>query len=211
MTPLLIVGGGGHAKVLIDIITSQNKYNISGYVDIIDRGILLGCQYLGDDDHVLEGFISSIPHSKAALGLGIVGPNPRRVELFKRLRRLGYELPAIISGYARIAMETFVGDGTVICHNAVLQVCATVGNASILNTNCIVEHDCRVGNFVHIAPGAVLCGDVEVGDESVIGAGAVVVPGRKIAAECFVGAGAVVTEDLVEAGLYVGIPARKIK
>jgi len=210
MTGLLVVGGGGHAKVLIDIIKSDCKYEVAGYVDLIDRGKLLGCEYLGDDEHVLEAYAVRVPHGAAALGIGIVGPSPRRIRIFERLRSLGYALPPIVSTYARIGIETAVGDGTLICHNAVLQVCARVGSGSILNTNCIVEHDCRVGNFVHVAPGAVLCGGVEIGDESVIGAGAIVLPGKRIAVGCMVGAGAVVTEDLLGPGPYVGSPARRI-
>ncbi len=208
MTPVLIIGGGGHARVTIDIVSGLD-YEIAGYVDSVDRGSVLGARYLGNDADVLDPFIAGTPNAIAALGIGIVGRDARRSELFRWLERAGYQLPAIVSKHARIGREVTLGAGVMVGHNAVVQPCARVGKGSILNTGSIVEHDCRVGDFVHIAPGAVLCGAVEVGDGCLVGAGAVVVPYCKIAGGCVVGAGAVVTSDIREPGTFVGVPARR--
>jgi sugar O-acyltransferase (sialic acid O-acetyltransferase NeuD family) len=87
---------------------------------------------------------------------------------------------------------------------------ARLGDAVIVNTHASVDHECRIGHAVYVGPGAVLAGEVEVGDCAFIGAGAVVLPSIRIAADAVIGAGAVDTADIVEAGTYVGVPARRI-
>jgi UDP-perosamine 4-acetyltransferase len=210
MTPLIVFGGGGHARVTIDIVSGLDKYEIVGYVDSADRGVILGVHHLGSDDEVLERFVAQTPGTVAAIGIGILRNNTRRTELFHVLERAGYSLPPIVSRHAVTGREAIVGAGTLVCHNATVQACAQVGKAAILNTGSIVEHDCHIGDFVHIAPGAVVCGGVEVGEGCLIGAGAVVVPGVKIPANCVIGAGAVVTGSIERAGTFVGIPARRL-
>jgi sugar O-acyltransferase (sialic acid O-acetyltransferase NeuD family) len=209
MKSLVVIGGGGHAKVVIDVATKGGVFQLIGYVDIEDHGELGGIPYLGKDDF-LPQLIQKNPACAAAMGIGIIQPNLRRIELLNQLGQWGYNLSPIISPYAIIGDYTQVGDGTVILHGAILQTGARIGKGSILNTHCTVEHDCIIGDHVHIAPGAVLCGSSTIGDRTLIGAGAIILPGCRVLEQSIIGAGALIKEDCTESGRYVGVPARKI-
>jgi sugar O-acyltransferase (sialic acid O-acetyltransferase NeuD family) len=209
MKTIIIIGGGGHAKVLADITHSLKQFEILGYVDPIDRGSLLGFPYLGNDLE-LASMIQKYPACAAALGIGITGPNTQRSDLYQWLMKQGYNLPAIISPHAVVSPHAVIDRGTVVFHGAVIQAGVELGKACIVNTNATVEHDCIIGDFVHIAPGSVICGGVTIGSGCMIGAGSTILPGRKITSGCILGAGSVVIKDCDKPACYVGIPAREI-
>ena len=109
------------------------------------------------------------------------------------------------------AMDTAIGEGTVVMAGAVINPCAVIGKHCIINTGAGVDHDDRIGDYTHIAVGATLAGTVTVGSTVWIGAGAVVSNNISICDGCMIGAGAVVVRNIEETGTYVGVPARKIK
>jgi UDP-perosamine 4-acetyltransferase len=207
---IIVVGGGGHAKVVISILKKLNRYRILGYTDLTNRGALLGIPYLGSDDELAM----RAAHSKkmnVILGVGQVGIGNTRNDIWRRLNSLSLLLPSIVSPNAIVNEDASCGDGSVVMDGAVINTGAIIGCGAIVNTNSTVEHDVRIEDWVHVAPGATICGDVNVGRFSMIGAGATVKEGIKISSSCVVGAGATVVDDLKEAGIYVGCPARRIK
>jgi UDP-perosamine 4-acetyltransferase len=206
---VVVLGGGGHAKVLISVIRKL-PWTIVGYVDPRDVGPVLGIPHAGGDD-VLQALLARDPGCAAAMGVGKVDATARRARIQTAAEALGYEFPSFVSPDAVINSEVELGAGTAVFDGAVLNSGVVTGPTCIVNTNATVEHDCCFGENVHIGPGATVSGGVTIGDHTFVGAGAVVIHGVRIATGCLVGAGAVVTDDLTEPGTYVGAPARRIR
>jgi sugar O-acyltransferase (sialic acid O-acetyltransferase NeuD family) len=203
MSDVIVLGGGGHARVVAGIARRDGVLALAGYTDLHDRGPLDGLPYLGTDD-ALAG--RSAPF-ELLLGVGLVANAPARWALYRDRRAAGLGFVRLVSRRASVAAETELGEGTVVLDFAVVNPGAVLGAACIVNTGAVVEHDCRLGDNVHVSPHATLCGGVTVGDHCLIGAGATIVPGVTIAAGCIVGAGAVVAADLAQSGTYLGAPA----
>ncbi len=210
MDKIAVIGGGGHAKVIINILLKDGNYDVIGYTDRSDRGEILGVAYLGDDP-ALAGVLSDYPGCRAVLGVGNVEVSTRRREIKDRIAALGLAFPAIVSPDAIIAPDVEFGEGTVVFAGVVVNPGTRIGEFTVLNTGSSIDHDCRVGDFAHIAPGATICGEASIGDNSFVGSGATVIQGREVGADCFIGAGAVVVDNCLEPGKYVGVPARRIK
>jgi sugar O-acyltransferase (sialic acid O-acetyltransferase NeuD family) len=209
MDSLVIIGGGGHAKVLVSV-AKKCDIAVLGYTDREDRGSILGVAYLGSDE-VIPSLIQAYGSCQAVVGVGKTDSSPLRMQLQEDICALGLVFPVIVSPVAVINEESTLGPGTVVFDGAVVNSGTRTGVCCILNTNSTVEHDCRLGDNVHIAPGAVLCGGVTVGANSVIGAGAIVIQGATVCADCIVGAGSVVVGDISAPGTHAGNPARRIR
>ena len=210
MKNIVVVGGGGHARVVISLIKKLGRYKLVGFTDPEQSAEMLDVPYLGDDGALAAVLRDHAPCS-AALGIGNTSISDRRVKKAAQLVEMGFDLPALISPSAVVNEDVSIGDGTVVFDAAVVVTGARIGAACILNTGCCVDHDCRVGDGVHLAPGSVLSGGVDVGRLAMIGVGAVVIQNRKVSECCLVGAGATVTTDLMEAGVYAGTPARRLE
>jgi sugar O-acyltransferase (sialic acid O-acetyltransferase NeuD family) len=205
---VVILGGGGHAKVLVSVIRKL-PWTIAGYVDPRDVGPVLGVLHAGGDD-ALPALLARYPGCAAAMGVGKVDATDRRSRIQAAAEALGYRFPAVISPDAVVNDEVELGAGTAIFDGAVVNTGVVTGPTCVVNTNATVEHDCRFGTNVHIAPGATVSGEVMIGDHTFVGAGAVVIHRVRIVGGCLIGAGAVVTADVTEPGTYVGAPARRI-
>jgi UDP-perosamine 4-acetyltransferase len=207
MDKIVVVGGGGHAKVVISILKKCATYSILGYTDLIDNGSLLGVEYLGDDA-VLEGIVRERPKCLAILGVGYVAISDIRKRLAERLGQLGFQSPVVMSPRSIVNEDVSIGQGTVICDAAVINSGTNIGKHCIVNTNSTIDHDCEIGDFVHIAPGVTLGGGNKVGSHVMIGAGVTIIQYKTVSENCLIGAGAVVTNDCLVPGTYVGCPAR---
>jgi len=210
MKKIVIIGGGGHAKAVIEIVKAIKEYEIIGYVDPQDMGVVLGVEYLGDDSNLAE-IKEKYKECSAVLGLGIRISSQRRKEVAKNVEGLGFMSPSIISPNAIIASDVVLGKGIFINHTAVINASSVIGDYCVINTSSIVEHDCKIEQVVYISPGAVVCGGVEIGEGTVIGANATIVQYKNICNDCLIGAGSVVVEHCVESGTYLGIPAKIVK
>ena len=207
---IVVIGGGGHAKVVISILRKLKRYRVLGYTDLKDHGSVLGVPYLGADRE-LAALTGRPEKLNAVLAVGQVGLGEKRYELWTRLQLPSLSFPLIASPDAIVNEGVSGGRGAVVMDGGVINSGATIGCGVIVNTNSTVEHDVVLEDWVHVAPGATISGGVTVGRFSMIGAGATVIEGMKIAAGCIVGAGATVVHDLTEPGVYVGTPARRIK
>jgi sugar O-acyltransferase (sialic acid O-acetyltransferase NeuD family) len=206
---VVVIGGGGHAKVLISVIRKL-PWTIAGYVDPRDGGPVLGVPHLGGDDE-LPALRARDRGCAAAMGVGKVDATDRRARIQAAAEALGFAFPTFVSPDAVVNDEVELGAGTAIFDGAVVNPGVVTGPVCVVSTNVTVEHDCRLGTNVHVGPGATVSGGVTIGDHTFVGAGAVVIHGVRIAAGCLIGAGTVVTRDLAEPGTYVGTPARRIR
>jgi len=208
MHDIVVIGGGGHAKVIISIIKKINNFKIVGYTDPKNRGDILGIKYLGNDD-VLAKVKGDHPSAVVVIGLGMLKSSDaqKRKQLFDLATSLELKLPPIISPDAIINENVQLGDGTVVMDGVIVNSGSIIGEGVILNTNCSVDHDCKIGSFTHVAPGVTLSGGVTIGDNVFVGAGATVKEYKSIADKVLIGAGSVVTKDCTESGIYLGNPA----
>jgi UDP-perosamine 4-acetyltransferase len=209
MTDILVVGGGGHAKVVIAALLGAGAYNVAGYTAANSDGPILGVPRLGDDD-IITGFARARPQAAAAIGVGMVGATTVRRRIETALQAAGLALPVVRALSARVFYDVEVAAGSFIGDGVVVNPSAKIGRCAILNTRCVVEHDVVIGDHVHLSPASVVCGGASVGSDCWIGAAAVIVHSVRIAPHCIVGAGAVVTHDLSSSGTYVGAPARRV-
>jgi len=209
MTDIVVIGGGGHAKVIISIIKKIKDFRIIGYTDLADRGDILGVEYLGSDE-LLRQVIRDHPSVTAVVGVGMLKNSDahKRKQLFDLADSLGLNLPPIISPDAIINEDVEISDGTVVMDGVVINSGTVIGEGVILNTNCSVDHDCKVGSFTHVAPGATLSGGVTVGKNVLVGTGAVVIQHKEIVDNVLISAGSTVVKDILKTGTYFGSPAR---
>lgn len=201
MEKILILGMGGHAKSITDVIERENKYEIAGYVvNNYVEGEDIGYPILGTDDDLFSLFKSGIRY--AAMGIGYLGKGCLREKLYEKLKKIGFALPIICDPSAIISRKTRIGEGTFIGKGVIINAGADIGNNCIINSGTVIEHDCVVGDFSHISVGAVLCGNVVVGSESFIGANATVIQSVDIGNKVVVGAGEVLKETVNDKEVY---------
>lgn len=193
--PVILLGAGGHAKVLLDILLEQNA-EILGIAekDGVERLTdLYGIPIIGSDSDV-ECYSSD--GIELVNGIGSVASTTLRQSLYEKFKRQGYRFRQVIHPRAVISRWTKLGEGVQIMAGAVINIGTCIGDNSIINTNASVDHDCKIGAHVHIAPGVTLSGGVEVGDSCHIGTGASVVQGVKIGECAFIEAGGIVVNSL---------------
>jgi sugar O-acyltransferase (sialic acid O-acetyltransferase NeuD family) len=209
-TPVIGLGAGGHARVLIETIQLEGKYEVSC---MLDRDVgLIGKEYLGvpvlGTDELLSELAKKIP--LFFIGLGSTGRMNHRVRLFELASALSMRPIRIIHPRAIISGSAILGEGVAVLAAAIINACAMLGSNVIVNTGVIVEHDVVIGNHVHLATGARVCGGVVIGDATHIGAGSTILQGVKVGSGSIIGAGAVVLHDVPPGVTVVGVPARII-
>ena len=209
MAEIVVLGGGGHAKVLIGLL-KKTDWTILGFTDADRHAPILGVPYLGVDT-ALSTVIAQHPRCSAIVGVGKVDTSDIRERLARLLLTLGFACPVIVSPQAVVNEEVRLGAGTAVFDGVVVNSGTITGDHCILNTNSTVEHDCRLGTNVHVAPGAVICGGVKLGDRCMIGAGATVIQDVAVCAGSLIGAGSTVAGKINDPGVYAGNPARRIK
>jgi len=196
---IIIVGGGGHAKVVIDAIRNEGAFTVKGIVDhAFPKGaIVAGVEVLGGDEVLQELYASGT--RDAFIGVGTVGRYDIKCACYERLKACGFTLAIVRHPSSVIAADVVIGVGTFIAAGAIINPGVVIGENVIINTGASIDHDCRIGDYTHIAPGAILCGTVVVGQQVHIGAGAVVVQNTQIVDKSFVKAGRLVEKDLGDA------------
>jgi sugar O-acyltransferase (sialic acid O-acetyltransferase NeuD family) len=210
MAKIIVIGGGGHAKVVISVLNKLKKFELLGYTDRVNNGRILGAKYLGNDS-VLPAIKKKHPTCEAVIGVGNVKISDLREKIDHQLEKLKFKLPALVSPTAIVNRDVDVGEGTVIMDGVVIQPGTKIGACAIINTGALIDHDCSVGDYVHVAPGAVLCGGVQVGRGSLVGAGSTVIQYKKVGKDCLIGAGSTVIRDCLKPGTYFGLPAKLVK
>ena len=197
---LVIIGAGGHGKVIADIALKR------GYTDIVFAddnagGLCMGFPIICKSTDVQK---LNDGQTDFVIGIGNNGVRKRIAEQHK------INWVTLVHPSAQIGVNVKIGLGTVVMAGAIINSCATVGSHCVINTGAVVEHDNTLEDYVHISPRAALGGTVRVGEGAHIGIGAIVKNNIEICGKCTIGAGAVVIGNLAQVGTYIGIPARKI-
>ncbi len=192
--PHLVLGGGGHARVVIDALQLIGA-NIVGIIDpkLAPRSQIMTTIVLGGDDAVHNFAVNSV---WIVNGIGSTGDNSARRQCFLKFKELGYSFAGVVHPSACVARNTILGEGSQIMAGVTVQTGVKIGENSILNTRSSIDHDCVIGSHVHIAPGVILSGGVRVGSDVHIGTGAVVIQGVTLSDGAFIGAGSIVTKDV---------------
>ncbi len=207
---IILVGGGGHCKSCIDIIETESKYKIKGIIDIPEK--------LGQDilSYKIIGIDEDIPNLTKSgvcflITVGHIKNSKLRIKLFNLIKENRGDLPVIMSSLAYVSKYSIIGEGTIIMHQAVVNVLSNIGKNCIINNQALIEHDVKVGNNNHISTNANINGDCIIGNNCFIGSGATIKNGISITDNCIIGAGTVVIKNIEESGVYVGCPAIKIR
>ena len=191
MKEIILIGGGGHCKSVIDVIEQEGQFVIAG---IVDKTELLGIDVLGypviGSDSDLVGLAKIYTYALVTVGQ-ILSPEVR-IKLFDIAKKAGFSLPKIISPKAYVSNHTFIGDGTVVMHDALINAGASVGDNCIINSKAIIEHDCKVSNHCHISTNAVINGGVTIEDGCFIGSGVTTNNSITIKQNSFIKAGSIV-------------------
>ena len=200
---VIIIGAGGHGKVIADIVRRCGDTPL-GFLDDGEAPPpeIAGIPLLGKVSDYAK-----YPNAFFVIGIGSFSV---REALAQRLCGVRW-YTAIHPSAVVSELDTQIGVGSVVMANAVVNPSASIGEHCILNTSAVVEHDNRIGDFAHISVGAKLGGTVSIGRHTWVGIGATVSNNISVCDRCVIGAGAVVIRDIKESGTYVGVPARKIK
>lgn len=197
---IVILGAGGHAKVIADILISRSE-NFIGFLDDNVQGTVLGYPVLG------KLADACMYQDKCSFIIGI-GDNCTRKKIAENFKLRWH---TAIHPNAIVARDVKISEGSVVMANAVINPAAKIGKHCIVNTASIIEHDNIIGDYAHISPNATLCGTVNIGALTHIGAGATVKNNISVCENCVIGLGSVVLNSITETGTYVGIPARMIR
>lgn len=199
--PVIVVGGGGHALVVIEALRLVGA-EIAGIADPGGAAAAraFGLTVLGGDDAV---FVLGPDQVQLANGIGSIEAMDRRGALFRRFTARGYRFATVLHPRAVIGTGVVLEQGVQVMAGAIIQCFSKIGADTIVNTAAAIDHGCTIGESCHIAPGATLCGDVTLGERCHIGAGATIIQGLSIGAGSLVAAGAVVTRDLPAGSRYI--------
>lgn len=201
--PVVLIGGGGHAKVVLDALLSRGLWD-----NVIVR----------DDNPALSGTLlldriiayPALPDQPARFHVAI-GDNDRRRRLSEVCRARGGTAIGVVHLRAIIAQSATIGDGCFIAAGATIAPAVCIEEGTIINHGAVVDHDCCIGAFAHVAPNVTLGGGVRVGSNALVGAGATILAGLTIGSGAIIGAGAVVRSDVVADDIVAGVPARTIR
>jgi len=202
---IVLIGGGGHCKSVIDTVKRSRVYSEIVITDCNTPAgsMISGCNVRGDDDLLpgllLDGF------TYAFVTVGSIKDTDKRRELYKKAKALGFIIPSVKDPSAIIADSAKIGSGVFIGKNAVINSDATIGNMAIINTGAAVEHGCRIGRFAHIAVGAAVCGEAEIGDDVFVGANATIIQGVKVGMNSIIGAGSIILRNVPANSIVVGV------
>lgn len=204
MKPLILLGGGGHCKSVIEAAESAG-YQILGVLDMPEEvgKEILSTKVIGTDDDIP----SYVDKAEFVITVGFIKNPATRIKLYNRVKEAGGKLAIIIASTAYVSKYAEVGEGTVVLHQAFVNAGAKVGKNVILNTFCNVEHDAVIGDHCHVSTGAIVNGDCMVGKKSFLGSQSVLFNGISIGDEIIVGASSLVTKSISVKGIYSGNPA----
>ncbi len=200
-TAIIVYGGGGHGKSLIDLLRCLGAYRVAGVVDdgLEPGSLILGVPVLGGKD-VLPGLIAR-GIRLAVNAVGGIGDVSIRIQIFRLLGEAGFACPAVVHPTSFIEASAVLSPGVQVFPHAYVGSEARLGFGSIVNTGAIVSHDCRIGDYVNISPGAMLAGEVQVGSGTLIGMGVTINLAVKIGPSCRLGNGATVKNDVPQGGI----------
>lgn len=202
---LILIGGGGHCKSVIEVAESAG-YEIKGILDMPDevgKEVLPGHKIIGIDEDIPQ----YVEECDFIITVGFIKNPALRIKLYNKVKAAGGRLATIIASTAHVSKYAELGEGTVIMHHAFVNAGANIGDNCIINTFVNIEHDAEVGNQCHISTGTMVNGECKIGENCFIGSQSVCANCIEIASDIIVGAGSVVRKSIRVKGIYAGNPA----
>ena len=210
MKNLIILGSGGHSKVVGETAAENPKINEIAYLD--DKFITKKNFQKNSLDNKIIGKIDDICktsiRNKYKLGFVAIGDNLLRKSLLGKLIDLGYNCPNLINSKATVSPTARINSGTAIFANAVIQAEVKIGLGTIINTNAIIDHETLIAEYTHICPGVNIAGQVKIGSNCFVGIGSSIIQNIKIGNNVIIGAGSLVINDIPSNSKVYGVPAR---
>lgn len=176
---ILLIGGGGHCRSVIDVIELENKYTIAGVVDkkeLIGQDVL-GYKVIGCDDDLEELFKE---YRHAVVTVGQIKSNIAKTKLFKMAKSIGFNMPVIVSPLAHVSKHSSIDEGTVVMHQALVNSNVKIGKNCIINSKALIEHDCVIEDNCHISTAAVINGGVIVKEGTFVGSNSTSIEGIEV-------------------------------
>ncbi|CAD2079267.1 acetyltransferase [Phocicoccus pinnipedialis] len=205
MKPLILIGVGGHSKVIRDIVNQSDEYKLVGYLDNKFE------HYYEDNGIFFDSLINIKKYICNNYFFIAIGDNNIRKKIVDSINLPLYKYPVLVHKDATLSKDTVINNGTVVMAKSVINSSTKIGTHCIINTGAIVEHDNEVSDYVHISPGSVVTGGVVIGQRTQVGAGATVIPNVTIGENVIVGAGSTVLNNIEDNIIVVGSPALKLK
>ncbi|MGS2777505.1 acetyltransferase [Robertmurraya sp. GLU-23] len=208
---ILLVGGGGHCKSVLDSLLELDEYSEIGIIDVKENvgKEIMNTPVIGCDEDLFELFAKGYKH--AFVTIGSIGDPKLRIKIFNLLIEIGFEIPNIIDHSATVSRHVKMGNGIYIGKNAVINAGSFIYDGAIINSLALIEHDCVIEEFAHIAPGSILCGEVQIGKETHIGAKSVIKQQIRIGSKTVIGMGSIVLNDIRDNIIAFGNPCKEVK
>ncbi|XOK61325.1 acetyltransferase [Paenibacillus elgii] len=209
MEKIIVVGSGGHAKVVIDIIEKTGKYKILGLIDSyrFPKETVCGYEILGNESVLLQlkGEIYG--------GVVAIGDNWIRNKVVDKIKSIvpWFKFVSLVHPSAVLGNSVMIGDGTIVMAGSVINSNVIIGEHSIINTKSSVDHDCFIGDYCTIAPGVTLGGNIKMGSYSVVSLGANIIHSIHIGEHTIIGAGSTVVRNIGSYAVAYGTPAKRIR
>lgn len=202
---LLLIGGGGHCRSILDCLCKQSLYSTIGIVEKNSKyRSILGIPIVGEDADLIK--LKNEGWTDAFIAVGSVGDCCLRRQIFDLISKIGFNIPCIVDSTAIIANDVVIAQGVFVGKMAVVNAGSSIGACSIINTGAIIEHNCNIGEFSHVSSGVVLCGDVKIGINVHIGAGSAIKQTLTVGDNSVVGLGSVVVKNIPQNVIAYGNP-----
>jgi len=208
MGKIILVGGGGHCKSIIDSINGLKQFEIVGIIDKKHKECLgSDIDIVGSDENLNSLYKYGIKN--AFIAVGSIGNPSIRIKLYNLLKDIGYSFPIIIDKTAIVSSSAMIEEGVFVGKGAIINTNAVIKKQCIINSGAIVEHDCKINEFVHLAPGATLSGGVYIGKRTHIGTNSTIIQNINVGNDVIVGAGSVIVKNVKDGTKVYGNPARE--
>ena len=207
---IVIFGGSGHAKAIVDIIESNNNFELIGFIDklIPQESIILNYRVIGDES-LLSKLMYKYNFNKGVVGIGDNFVRSKVVDVVKKIAP-DFQFINCIHHSAALSNHCKFGVGNVVMPGVSINASTIISDHCILNTNSSLDHDCHMKSFSSLAPNSAVGGNCSIGQFSYVGIGASVFNGVSIEDNCIVGGGSVLKTDAISDSTYYGIPAKRI-
>lgn len=206
---VVIIGAGGHGKVVLDILRAQKRHKAIAFLDADPA--LSGTRVCGLPVLGAPNLLPRLRARRIAGAIVAIGDNKARLDYAAEVQRAKLKLISAVHPRAVVSSSATLGPNSVVAAGAVICVEAKIGHSAIINTSAVVDHECEVGDGVHVCPGARLAGRVRVGSESFVGMGAAIIQCVTVGKSAVIGAGAVVIRDVPDGSTVVGVPGKIIR
>lgn len=207
---LLLIGGGGHCKSVLDSLYRLKKYDTIGIIDIKEHKgrTILETPVIGSDEDLPSLYEKGF--KEAFITVGSVGDPTIRIKIANSLKNQGFTFPNIVDPTATVSLYSDLADGIFIGKQTIINAGTKIKSGVIVNTAVTIEHDCNIGEFVHVAPGSVLSGEVLVGDYTHLGANSVFKQQVCVGSNTIIGMGSIVLKDISSNVIAYGNPCREV-